>query len=392
MKPLIRPLVSAAILLGLAGRMDWAQVAAAFRSLRWGDWLAALAVFLATQAVSALRWQWLARPLGFTQPLRRFVGLYFVGMFFNLLLPTSIGGDAVRAVALHPGPGRRVAAFLSVLLDRLSGLLVLLALACAAAAVCPVPLPLWVKLAVGGAAGGAAVALAVLPASTRLLARLDATGPGRGHRLLAKLRHLATSLRGAWSVYRRRPGLLAATTGLSAVVQLAGVVQVALIGRSVGADVPLAVYGVAVPMVALLTLLPVSLNGMGVREAGMILFLGPAGVPAGTAVTVAFLWFCVQTAAGLAGAGVYLAGRKEQRTGDRGQRTENSQGTEDRHTEDNGKEGASSSLSSVLCPLSSSSRPLSSSASDSSRQELAHDDAVGDHPGEGRAGQPRAAA
>src|ERR687885_1930959 len=123
LKRLVRPLVSAAILLGLAGRMDWGQVAAAFRSLRWGDWLAALAVFLVTQMVSALRWQWFARPLGFTEPLRRFVGLYFVGMFFNLLLPTSIGGDAVRAVALHPGPGRRVAALLSVLLDRLSGLL-----------------------------------------------------------------------------------------------------------------------------------------------------------------------------------------------------------------------------------------------------------------------------
>ena len=66
-------------------------------------------------------------------------------------------------------------------------------------------------------------------------------------------------------------------------------------------------YGVAAPMVALLTLLPVSLNGMGVREAGMVVFLAPAGVPAGPAVTLAFLWFLIQTAAGLLGAGVYLA-------------------------------------------------------------------------------------
>jgi hypothetical protein len=102
---------------------------------------------------------------------------------------------------------------------------------------------------------------------------------------------------------------MAGSTALSVFVQAASVVQVALVGRAVGADVPLTVYGIAVPMVALLTLLPVSLNGMGVREAGMVLFLRPAGVSAGTAVTVAFLWFCGQTVAGLIGAGVYLVGR-----------------------------------------------------------------------------------
>jgi hypothetical protein len=101
--------------------------------------------------------------------------------------------------------------------------------------------------------------------------------------------------------------------------------------------VPLAVYGVAVPMVALLTLLPVSLNGMGVREAGMVLFLQPAGVSPGAAVTIAFLWFCSQAVAGLAGAPVYLSAR-------------------------------------------------------AGRREESHDDAVGDHSDQGRARQRRVAA
>jgi uncharacterized protein (TIRG00374 family) len=337
LKRLARVAVSAAILAVLAWRMDWDQVAAAFRALRWGQWLASLGVLMAAQVLSAIRWRWLARPLGFTEPLRRYVGLYFVGMFFNLLLPTSIGGDAVRAVGLGAGPGRRMAAFLSVLLDRLSGLLVLLALACVAAAACPVPLPAWVRLSVAATALAAVAGLAVLPASTRLLARLEIAGGGRWHQVLDKVRHLAQSLREAVELYRRRPRLLVASTALSVLIQASGVVQVALVGRAVGAEVPILVYGVAVPMVALLTLLPVSLNGMGVREAGMILFLRPAGVPAGTAVTVAFLWFCGQTAAGLAGAGAYLFGHFP-------------------------------------------------------RPEVRHDDAVGDHPGQGRAGQPRAAA
>jgi glycosyltransferase 2 family protein len=336
-KRLVRAAVSAAILGGLAWRLDWGQVAAAFRGMRWELWLASVGLFLATQVVSAVRWQWLARPLGFDEPLGRFVAYYFVGMFFNLLLPTSVGGDVVRAVYLNAVSERRTAALLSVLLDRLSGLLVLLALACAAALAYPLPLPLWVAVAVGGAAGGAVTSLAVLPASTRFLARLKVRGSSRGDKLLTKIRTVAASLREALRVYRRRPRLVVASALLSVLVQLAGVAQVWLIGRALGLEVPVGVYGVAVPMVALLTLLPVSVSGMGVREAGMVLFLQPAGVAAGPAVTVAFLWFCVQTAGGLAGAGVYLFGRF-------------------------------------------------------ARPEVRHDDALGDRPGQGRAGQPRAAA
>jgi uncharacterized protein (TIRG00374 family) len=342
-RSLLRAGVSAAILGGLASRLDWGQVAAAFREMRWDFWLAAFALFLATQGVSALRWQWLARPLGFRESLGRFTALYFVGMFFNLLLPTSIGGDAVRAVHLNAGSGRRTAALLSVLLDRLSGLFVLLALACVAALAYPLPLPLGVGLAVGGAAGGAILFLAVVPASTKLLARLDATGTGRRHRLLAKIRHVASSLHEAFGLFARRPREVAASALLSLLVQIAGVIQVWLIGRALGLDVPIGVFGVAVPMVALLTLLPVSVSGMGVREAGMVLFLQPAGVAVGPAVTVAFLWFCVQTAGGLCGAVVYLFTGSSKR----------------------GRDVA---------------------------KEAMHDDALGHRPDQGRAGQHRSAA
>jgi glycosyltransferase 2 family protein len=330
--PRLRASVSLTILGGLALKMDWSHVADAFRGMTWGFWLAAVGVYFLSQVLSALRWQWLSRPLGFQRPLRRYVGDTFVGMFFNLLLPTSIGGDAMRAILLNGRSGRKIAALLSVFLDRLSGLLVLLALACVAALACPMPLPPWMTTAVGAAAGMAVVGLLMLPIAIRLLSTWESPRP-----VVARLRRLAESLRAALGVFRNRPRLILAATALSVLIQLSGVAQVALIGRAIGADVPLSIYGVAVPMVALLTLLPVSLNGMGVREAGMALFLQPAGVNPGRAVTIAFLWFCSQTVAGLAGAGVYLSAR-------------------------------------------------------SRRPEVSHDDAVGDHSDQGRARQHRAAA
>jgi uncharacterized membrane protein YbhN (UPF0104 family) len=272
--------------------MDWTQVGQAFGHLRLEFWLAAVGLYALTQIVSALRWQLLAQPLGFQGSLGQFVRYYFIGMYFNLLLPTSVGGDVVRAWYLDGGSGRRLPAFLSVLVDRLSGLLVLLALACVAVALCPVPLPAWVGLSVWITAGCAVLGLALLPGLIPWIGRLD---------------HVQRLVQGV-QLCLGRPRLLFTTVTLSLLVQAANVVLVWLVGQAIAAPVPASYYGILVPMVTLLTLLPVSLNGMGVREGGMILFLTPLGVPEPLALSLAFLWFSVFTATSLGGAGLYLFG------------------------------------------------------------------------------------
>jgi hypothetical protein len=267
-------------------------VGQAFARLRVGLWLAAVGLYVLSQVVSGLRWQLLARPLGFRRRLGPFVAYYFIGMYFNLFLPTSVGGDVVRAWYLDGGSGRRVAAFLSVFVDRLSGLLVLLGLACVAVAVCPVSVPRWVVVSVWGTAGAAVVGLLALPLLTDWSRRF------------ARARPLADGVR----FYLGRPGLLLRSAALSLGVQAANVVLVWLVGEAIGAPVPGPYYWILVPMVTLLTLVPLSLNGMGLREWGMVLFLRPLGVGAGTALSLAFLWFCVFTVSSLLGAAVYLWG------------------------------------------------------------------------------------
>src|SRR5207253_2317310 len=124
-------------------------------------------LLLLAQVASAARWRLLARPLGFHSPLGAFIRFYFVGMFFNLLLPTSVGGDVVRAWYLDGGSGRRMPAFLSVLVDRLSGLLILLSLACVADIFCPIALPYWIGASIWTTAGCALLGVLALPAVTR---------------------------------------------------------------------------------------------------------------------------------------------------------------------------------------------------------------------------------
>jgi uncharacterized membrane protein YbhN (UPF0104 family) len=287
----LRILVSVAIIGWLAWRTDWQQIRQAGAHLRFGFWLAALGLYLGIQIISGLRWQLLAKPLGYQGSVWQFTEFYFIGMFFNLFLPTSVGGDAVRAWYL--GGRSELSAFLSVLVDRLSGLAVLLTLACVAVVLCPIALPRWIVASVWCTAGAALGSGLLAPALIL------------GSRRFEKARRLTERS----SVFLHRPLLLLGTTALSLFIQAGNVVLVWLVGQAVRAPVPASYYWIMVPMVTLLTMLPISLNGMGVREGGTILFLTPLGVSHGTALSLAVLWFAVFTSASLVGGVLYLAHR-----------------------------------------------------------------------------------
>jgi len=301
----LKILVTAALLGWLAWRTDWAHVGATFAGLRLELWLAALAVYGVAQLLSSLRWQLLSRPLGFAQPLRHFLGYYGIGMFFNLLLPTSVGGDVVRAYYLSRGNGRRMAASVSVVVDRLSGLAVLIALACLAVLFSPAPLPGWV----GWSVWLTAAAMAAGAVFLWLYFNLPSDRPAAARPVRRKVVVVQSAMTALQDALRERPALLAYATLLSIGVQAANIVLVWLVGLAIGADVPAAYYWIVVPMVSLLQVVMPSLNGHGVREGGLILFLGEVGVAPSVAVSLGFLWFSVMATAGLGGGLVYLFGR-----------------------------------------------------------------------------------
>jgi uncharacterized membrane protein YbhN (UPF0104 family) len=295
-----RILVSAILIAVLVWRIDWAPAFAALARANWALWAAALGVYLFAQTVSSLRWRMLAHIQGFSGSRSRYLAYYFIGMFFNLILPTSIGGDMTRTwylvtreAAGLPRAKRQVAGFMSVTGDRLNGLFALIGVAGVAALCCPTPLPRWILWIVGGLIAGAVAGAAVLPWAGALLASRP------------RLRWLAE----AASRYVNAPRTLLVATLLSFVVQGANVLLAYLLGASLGLPVTPAYYGVLAPLVALLALLPISLNGMGLREAGTVVLLAPLGVGAGEAVTLAVLTFAVYAAASLGGGVVLLLGR-----------------------------------------------------------------------------------
>jgi hypothetical protein len=270
----------------LVWEVDWQPVAAALGATHVGWFCAALALYGVAQAISALRWQLLAQPLGFRASYGRHVSLYCVGMFFNLFLPTSLGGDVVKAWRLaehaHGLPRRRWRAVLSVFSERFCGLLALLLLATAATAAAIDLLPLWILAMVWGLAAGCVVGLALLPLAASRLAKAG------------KLVH-------ALSLSRRHGRRWAAAFGLSLAVQVAAVLQVWFLALALALPASVWVCAVVAPLVSLLTLLPVSVNGIGVREASLVLLLAPAGVAAADALGLGLLWFVMLLAASAPG-------------------------------------------------------------------------------------------
>lgn len=290
MSKYIRATVSVLLLAFIAWRTNWNDVSEKFANLHIEMWFAALGAGLIGSVAAAKRWQSFAAELGFKRTLAQYTAYSFIGMYFNLVLPTSVGGDVMRIWYLDGETGRKWAALASIFLDRLSGLLVLIAFAGVGVLIMRVELPTWIHASVWGITGCAILGMLALP----IVERWERV-PRERREQLGFVLHLL-----------RVPKVLCWTSFLSVLVQFTGVLSLWFLGWSLELDIPAAYYFVLASMVPLLMFLPLSINGMGVREAGTVLFLTPLGVAEGAALTLAFLWFASAVAISLLGGLVYV--------------------------------------------------------------------------------------
>jgi uncharacterized protein (TIRG00374 family) len=274
------------------------------------EWVAlGVAAYAGGQWLSAWRWWLLLRPVSLAVPYLRVVAFYFIGMFFNIFLPTIVGGDAVKAILLSRETGAPARATMSVFMERNVGLFALLAIATAAAFVAP-PVDvrgfnlLQLTLLVFAGFIAANIVLASRPAY-RLVDYLVAMTP------LARIRSRAASLYEAIVPYReaRWRGVVVAATAQSFLFQAVVILVVFLNANALGIRVPVAALAVFVPLISLAGMLPISVNGLGIREALYLLLFGRIGVPADAAVSMALLYFAVTLAASLPGGIVYALQR-----------------------------------------------------------------------------------
>jgi glycosyltransferase 2 family protein len=277
----------------------WSRFLELLAAANWPWWLAGLAVTLVGQIIAGIRWAALARPLGFDFPRRFFVRRFFEGMFFSLCLPSSIGGDVVKAVRIGASTPLRLLAACSVLADRLTGLSALGVLV--GTAVVARRQSLSTPATLGVFAGLLAAVLLAFWIGLALLDRVHAVLPEGS---------AARDFVGRLLPYRRQPSIVLLAVGWSFVVQLGGVLAVALVARALGVEQPPLVWVSVVPLVALAMVLPISIGGFGVRENALEFLLRGYGVPSETGIAIALLWGLCTVLAGLVGGVLFLLERQ----------------------------------------------------------------------------------
>jgi uncharacterized membrane protein YbhN (UPF0104 family) len=294
---ILRLLITAGLLWGLASRLDLAQAEEIIGRVSLPSLAAALAALLVSLLANAARWRVILAAEGPSPGLGILTKLLFVGFFFNQVLPTGIGGDAVRVWRCRRLGIALGAAVRSVLLDRASGYVVMVVIYAVS-----LPALLRVLSDPGERAGlvlvlGAALSgLLALPLMDYLPARLLQLPMAKALADLSReTRRLVTHPRRCTAVL----GLSIATVGLI-------VLTYALAGDSLGVPLSFATWLLVVPPVSLIQLLPVSLAGWGVREAGMVVILAGFGVPAAAALATSVLVGLALIVVGLPGGLIWL--------------------------------------------------------------------------------------
>ena len=318
-------LVRLAVALGLTALILWKShpslVLEQARTARPLPLLAAILLVVVDRTLMAWRWLWLLVPFqpdasGAPTPaspgapaarprvaaahvgLGAILHIFFVSTFVGTFLPASVGADAVRATSLARLGVPLADAVASVFMDRVLGVLAVLGMAVVGlwlASDLPARAAVLTSLAIT-AGGCAAVAAAVF--STRIAALLVATL----ERLPWRRVHTAgRSLIEAVQRYRTHHGLLALVTGASLGVQVLRVLQAWCLGLSLGLAAPLPAYFAFIPIILLLMLLPITVNGLGTSQAGFWLFFGAAGVPPAGAFALSVLFVALGIVGNLPG-------------------------------------------------------------------------------------------
>jgi uncharacterized membrane protein YbhN (UPF0104 family) len=242
-------LASVGLFIWLLARQDWARVWEHLQ--RVPIWLIGLvfALYVCGQLFNALRWYLLLRAQQVGISLGDTIRIIFSGAFASNFLPTTIGGDAFRFVALFKFTDNRAVCMGSVLLDRLMNVTAMITMMPLAVVTFGSPL----KLLLGGRMDAQPAAQMVAPAG--LWAWLQRTWS-----------KFFTGFKDAFRLWARQPGVLAVVFVVSWLSIFVVMVGVWILARGLG--IPVALYQVMGVMATtyLLTLLPISINGYGVRE------------------------------------------------------------------------------------------------------------------------------
>ncbi len=225
--------------------------------------------------VCIFRWRGLMRPLLPVFSLVRLFEIYCIGLFFNLAFPTAVGGDVVKMYYAGKPSRQYARSFAATFLDRDAGMLAMMLLACIGTLLLPVKIPgIPVTLIVWASFAGFVVLNIVIftPALHRLLTL--ALRKARLSRTAARV----DAISDAFQLMGKNPRVLFDAFLISVINQLLVFSVTWMTAMGLHLSVPFLYFLVFVPVITLVTMLPLTVSGAGLRELASVSLFGAIGV------------------------------------------------------------------------------------------------------------------
>ncbi len=306
--------VSVSLLAWLLHGVDLQRLWLAVRQASWMWLAAALALYFLMLAVSTWRWRLLLHAQGVRVGGSRLLGSFLVATFFNNFLPSNIGGDVIRIRDTAPAARSRTLAATIVAVDRLLGLLALVLIAALGATMTREVLPRSTEAAAGplsplllwiGFAFGAVMLIQAFLTPHRLLWLCRPLRLLHAEWVDARLTRITQTL----ERFRTAPGALAG--GAVGAIAVQAILVAFYVAIAYGMHIPVSPWHLAVivPISFVVQMVPISMNGFGVREATFVSYFALLGLPAEAALLISFVGAGLIMLWSLAGAAVYMTRR-----------------------------------------------------------------------------------
>jgi hypothetical protein len=300
LKLLFKIAFSVIVLYFLTKKVDLSEIKNIIMNSDIRIFILVLFVYLLGQVVCSYKWKMISKTLGFKDNFFKHIQYYFTGMFFNLFLPTTIGGDAIKCFYLSKAensPGKLIA-FYSVITDRFTGLIIISTMA---------------TLGLISSFGQNISLITKVPFI--LLSMGLITSLFIPNILPTKFQNnrfkFITNLIETAKTFINKPKLSFQILFVGLTFHLMVILIHIYIGKMIGIHISGAYYFIVYPISALVGFIPISFNGIGPREFSYVTLLGLAGVKATDAISFSIIWFAIIFCSSLTGIIFYVKANKE---------------------------------------------------------------------------------
>ncbi|MBN1504079.1 MAG: flippase-like domain-containing protein [Candidatus Eisenbacteria bacterium] len=297
-------LVSVSLLLYVLHKIQPGNLVQSLAGIEPKYMLAGGLIFLTSNIMGSYLWGLLLKSQGLRIPFYRVWSFYFVGLFFNNFLPANIGGDIVRIYDASKYCKDTSSVFVATFMDRVIGVLAISFLAVVASVYCLDHFRIFLiyLTVVLGFFGTLFVVFSIL--DRRILAFFE-----KPFKLVKAfdLERRVEKLFDQLHSYRQKLPLLFTVILIAVGIQILRVYVHYLVARSLGISISPSYFFLFVPVLAVLTALPISINGLGVREGAGVVLFGLAGVPGHDAFSIEFITYLVSVVISLTGGVIFLS-------------------------------------------------------------------------------------